>query len=120
MLDFQIARWLVYTQVAQQAGNNHPTSIPTGVFVTRDGKINLSVTGRLIWQRFYQILGEPKFFDHLDFKTEEKRSKNRDILNNLIIGIIKHKSSMFWIDVLNVGGVLCGLIYDSKQSFNDV
>ncbi len=34
MLDFQAARWLMDQDVPQQAGNNHPTSIPTGVFTT--------------------------------------------------------------------------------------
>ncbi|TMJ83165.1 MAG: CoA transferase, partial [Alphaproteobacteria bacterium] len=32
MLDFQGARWLIGGEVPKQAGNNHPTSIPTGVF----------------------------------------------------------------------------------------
>ena len=34
MLDFQAARWLMKNEVAKQAGNDHPTSIPTGVFPT--------------------------------------------------------------------------------------
>ncbi|MDH5539699.1 MAG: CoA transferase, partial [Rhizobacter sp.] len=34
MLDFQAARWLMKGEVPQQAGNNHPTSIPTGVYRT--------------------------------------------------------------------------------------
>ncbi len=37
MLDFQASRWLNAREVPPQAGNNHPTSIPTGVFKTRDG-----------------------------------------------------------------------------------
>ena len=46
MLDFQAARWLVDGQVPDQAGNNHPTSIPTGVFKTSNGEVNISVTGK--------------------------------------------------------------------------
>ncbi len=34
MLDFQAARWLIAQEVPKQAGNDHPTSIPTGVFKT--------------------------------------------------------------------------------------
>src|SRR5881392_1385948 len=30
MLDFQAARWLIGHEVPEQAGNDHPTSIPTG------------------------------------------------------------------------------------------
>ena len=35
-----------------QAGNFHPTSIPTGVYKTRDGYINIAVFGGKIWERF--------------------------------------------------------------------
>ena len=42
MLDFQAARWLMNAEVPGQAGNNHPTSIPTGVYKTSDGYINLA------------------------------------------------------------------------------
>ncbi|HVQ04108.1 MAG TPA: CoA transferase, partial [Burkholderiaceae bacterium] len=41
MLDFQAARWLMKGEVPKQAGNNHPTSIPTGVYRTRDGYMNI-------------------------------------------------------------------------------
>jgi crotonobetainyl-CoA:carnitine CoA-transferase CaiB-like acyl-CoA transferase len=34
MLDFQASRWLMAKEVAPQAGNDHPTGIPTGVFPT--------------------------------------------------------------------------------------
>jgi crotonobetainyl-CoA:carnitine CoA-transferase CaiB-like acyl-CoA transferase len=42
MLDFQAARWLMDQDVPKQAGNNHPTSIPTGAFKTSDGYINIA------------------------------------------------------------------------------
>ena len=35
MLDFQAARWLISGEVAKQAGNDHPTAVPTGVFPTK-------------------------------------------------------------------------------------
>src|SRR6266568_2176528 len=50
MLDFQGARYLVKGEVAKQAGNNHPTSIPTGVFKTKDGYINIATAGQKTWQ----------------------------------------------------------------------
>src|SRR6476660_4418522 len=45
MLDFQAARWLIERDVAKQAGNDHPTAIPTGVFQTSDGYINIAASG---------------------------------------------------------------------------
>ena len=46
LLDFQAARWLMDGEVPPQAGNNHPTTIPTGVFRTADGHINVAAAGR--------------------------------------------------------------------------
>ena len=60
MLDFQAARWLMEKDVARQAGNNHPTSIPTGVFETSDGYINIATTGGRIWERCAQAIGAPE------------------------------------------------------------
>src|SRR5690349_13853004 len=74
MLDFQAARFLTEGQVAKQAGNNHPTSIPTGVFKTKDGHLNIAVTGQVIWERFCQACGHPEWIENPDFKSSKLRS----------------------------------------------
>src|SRR6202166_1130738 len=76
MLDFQAARWLVKGEVARQAGNNHPTSIPTGVFKTADGHINIAVAGQKIWERFCHSLGVPEFMTRPEYATGANRSQN--------------------------------------------
>ena len=104
MLDFQGARWTLAGEIPQQAGNNHPTSIPTGVFETTDGFINLAVAGNLIWQRFAMAVGHEDWIEHPDYKEAEARSKNRDALNAEIAKILKHKSSDEWVEILNEQG----------------
>jgi formyl-CoA transferase len=64
MLDFQAARWLMEGEVARQAGNNHPTSIPTGVFKTRDGHLNIAASGHRFWLRFCNAIGAPELAEH--------------------------------------------------------
>src|SRR6516162_2192022 len=81
MLDFQAARWLVKGEVAKQAGNNHPTSIPTGVFKTADGYINIATAGQKIWERFCHALGAPEWIARPEYSTAAERSRNRDALN---------------------------------------
>ena len=54
MLDFQAARWLMDAEVPKQAGNNHPTSIPQGVFETKNGFINIAAAGTHIFNRLKQ------------------------------------------------------------------
>lgn len=119
MLDFQSARWLVDGEVPKQAGNNHPTSIPTGVFATSDGCINLSVTGGQIWKRFCSTLGLDFLFDHPDYDDEEKRSTNRDALGARIDEVTRTQSTEYWVKALNDAGVPCGPIYSIDETFAD-
>ena len=81
MLDFQGARWLIEGEVPKQAGNNHPTSIPTGVFKTADGHINIASTGSKIWARFCAAADASELLQQPEYETAAARSKNRDALN---------------------------------------
>jgi formyl-CoA transferase len=119
MLDFQASRWLNDHHVPQQAGNNHPTSIPTGVFKTSDGHINIASTGQVMWERTCKAIEAPELIDHPDYKTGALRSKNRDALNEIINRQTAKKSSAEWIDLFNEVGVPCGPIYSIDQMFAD-
>jgi formyl-CoA transferase len=119
MLDFQAARWLMKGEVPKQAGNNHPTSIPTGVFPTRDGHINVAVAGEAIWQRFCTAIGAEEWITDPEFEVNAKRSQNRDRLNALIGERLKDRSSAEWIDFLTDAGVPCGEINTIDQVFAD-
>ena len=119
MLDFQAARWLMEKDVAKQAGNNHPTSIPTGVFKTADGYINIATTGGRIWERFCQVLGATEWIANPDYATAPARSKNRDALNAEIGKVTSQNSTEHWVGELNAAGVPCGPIYAIDQMFDD-
>jgi formyl-CoA transferase len=119
MLDFQAARWLMEKDVPKQAGNNHPTSIPTGVFKTSDGYINIATTGGKIWERCAQAIGAPELVSNPDYATGPARSKNRDALNAEISRFTQKRSTDQWVNELNAAGVPCGPIYSVDQMFAD-
>ena len=119
MLDFQAARWLMKGEVAPQAGNNHPTSIPTGVFKTADGHINIAAAGDIIWERLCKVLDVPDMAENPDFASGADRSENRDAVNAGIEKRTVGKTSAEWIDLLNEAGIPCGPIYFIDQVFDD-
>src|SRR5918999_1715571 len=119
MLDFQAARWLVDREVPKQAGNNHPTSIPTGVFATTDGHINIAVAGQEIWRRFCRAIGHGELSENPAYAEPADRSKNRDALNAELAAILRRHSSARWIELLNQAGVPCGPINTIDQVFAD-
>ena len=119
MLDFQAARWLVDGVVPKQAGNNHPTSIPTGVFETRDGHLNIATTGQAIWERCCRALGAPELIERPEYATGSARSEHRDALNEEIAAIIRGQDTATWVERFNEAGVPCGPIYAVDQVFAD-
>ena len=119
MLDFQAARWLSEKQIAGQAGNNHPTSVPTGVFKTLDGSINLAVAGETIWKRFAEAIDKELWLQMEEFKDAKSRLKNRDHLNQLIEEVTITKTSNEWVEMLEKVGVPCGPINTIDKVFDD-
>ncbi len=117
MLDFQAARWLIAQDVAKQAGNDHPTAIPTGVFATADGYINIAASGEALWKRFCETVGGAELLSHPEHATGELRSRNRKALNERIAAVTKTKPSAHWVKLLNDAGVPCGPINSVDQTF---
>jgi crotonobetainyl-CoA:carnitine CoA-transferase CaiB-like acyl-CoA transferase len=119
MLDFQTTRWLIGKEIPPQAGNDHPTGIPTGVFKTADGHMNIAASGQHMYRRLCEALDVKHLVDDPRFKTPQDRSKNRLACNAELEKATATKTSAEWVDILNKAGVPCGPILDVKQMFED-
>ena len=119
MLDFQAARWTIGQEVPPQAGNNHPTGIPTGVFETADGHINIAAAGEHLFARLCRAIGAEAFLDDPRFRDGHARYENRDVLNEAIAVHTRRHPSAHWVALLNEAGVPCGPIYSVDETFAD-
>ncbi|MGF1649927.1 MAG: CaiB/BaiF CoA transferase family protein [Hyphomicrobiaceae bacterium] len=119
MLDFQAARWLMEGEVPGQAGNEHPTSVPTNVFRTRDGAMNVAVSGNTIWSRFCAALGKPEWAKDPRFETDRLRRDNRAVLNALIADVMATRTTAEWDAALLDAGVPSGPINRVDEVFAD-
>ncbi|HUY39159.1 MAG TPA: CoA transferase [Candidatus Binataceae bacterium] len=119
ILDFQATRWLMDGRVPQQAGNDHPTAIPTGVFAASDGLINIAAVGQEMFASLARIMDCSRWIDDPRFADPGSRSRNRAQLNAEIAAVAKTKPSEYWIRVLNDAGVPCGPINTIDQVFAD-
>jgi len=119
MLDFQTTRWLIGKEIPPQAGNDHPTGIPTGVFKTADGHMNIAASGQHMYRRLCEALDVKHLIDDPRFKTPQDRSKNRLACNAELEKATATKTSAEWVDILNKAGVPCGPILNVKEVFED-
>jgi formyl-CoA transferase len=118
LLDFQAARWTVDHEVPPQAGNDHPTNVPMGVFPTSDGYINIAPMGYM-WAKVCGLLGLDDLVEHPDFATAEARFEHRAAVNAAIEAVTVRKTGAEWIDMMNEAGIPCGPIYTLDQTFED-
>jgi crotonobetainyl-CoA:carnitine CoA-transferase CaiB-like acyl-CoA transferase len=119
MLDFQTTRWLIGKEIPPQAGNDHPTGIPTGVFKTADGHMNIAASGQHMYRRLCEALDVKPLIDDPRFKTPQDRSKNRVACNAELEKATVTKTSAEWVEILNKAGVPCGPILNVKEVFED-
>jgi crotonobetainyl-CoA:carnitine CoA-transferase CaiB-like acyl-CoA transferase len=119
MLDFQATRWLIGKEIPPQAGNDHPTGIPTGVFKTADGHINIAAAGQLMYRRLCDALGAAGLVDDARFKTGPDRSRNRHALTTEIEKHLVTKPSQHWVELLNAKGVPAGPILNVQEVFEN-
>ncbi|MGD0108329.1 MAG: CaiB/BaiF CoA-transferase family protein [Rhodopila sp.] len=119
MLDFQASRWLMEGEIAGQAGNDHPTGIPTGVFPTSDGHINVAASSARVFARFCEAIGRMDWLEKEEWKTQAGRSSDRKAINAAIGEITKTNHSNHWIELFEANGIPCGPINAIDQVFAD-
>src|ERR671923_667053 len=119
LLDFQAARYTMKGEVPGQVGNDHPTSMPTSAYKTKDGYINVAASGDGMWTRICKLFGREELATDPRFKTNELRAKNRAELNAEMNKALATRTSAEWIEALNGIGVPCGPIYQMDQVFAD-
>jgi formyl-CoA transferase len=119
MLDFQAARWLIEGEVAGQAGNDHPTGIPTGVFPTSDGQINIAASSGRLWGRFCDTIGCPEWKSKPEWSTQKGRSTDRKTINAAISAVTRVKPAEHWIELFENAGIPCGPINTIDKVFAD-
>jgi crotonobetainyl-CoA:carnitine CoA-transferase CaiB-like acyl-CoA transferase len=119
LLDFQAAHWLVSGKVAGQAGNNHPTGIPSGLFPTENGQILIAAAGDKIWVRFCKAAGMEAWSDDPRYQTSAGRLAHRDELNAQIAELTRTRTSQHWFDLFSEAGVPCGPVNRIDEVFAD-
>ena len=119
MLDFQAAQWLIDRKVPGQNGNEHPLTVPTGVFRTADGYLNIAAIGQTMWKRLCQALELPGLVDDPAFAGDPERVANRERVNAAVGVAFARRTTAEWTERLLKAGVPCGPIHRIDQVFDD-
>jgi len=119
MLDFQAAQWLIDGRVPGQHGNEHPLTVPTGVFQTRDGYLNIAAIGQTMWTRLCEALGLPELLREPGLGSDPERVANRERVNAAVGAALLTRTTAEWTERLLKAGVPCGPIHTIDNVFAD-
>ena len=119
LLDFQAARYTIANDVPKQMGNDHPSYMPTSAYPTKDGFINIAVTGSSGWENFCRVTGRDDLWQDMQYKTPKGRSDNRQSLNQALSKMTLEKTTADWMEILLGGHIACGPIYQMDEVFAD-
>ncbi|WP_251880154.1 CoA transferase [Achromobacter sp. Marseille-Q4954] len=119
LMDFQAARYLNDGDTPVQAGNDHPTSSPMGLFEASDGAFNLGASGEGNWRRLCECLDAPQWLEDPRYATEKLRVANRAALNASLAQRFRQQGVAHWVGLLNRAGVPAGPVYSIPQVFED-
>lgn len=119
VLDFQAARWTVDREVPPQAGNDHPTLRPMGLYPTADGHINVAAAWGRLWSAFCEVIGEPDLADEPRFAAPAERVANHEALTAIISEALARRTTAEWVTALNDVGVPAGPVNDMREAFED-
>jgi formyl-CoA transferase len=119
LMDFQAARWTAAHEVPPQAGNDHPTASPMGVFDAADGKVNLAASSEKMFRNFCKVLQAEHLVENPNYVDGRSRARNRKDLNREINEITRKIPMAELVEKLNDAGCPCGPIYSLDQTFAD-
>ena len=119
MLDFQASRYLMKGEVAGQAGNDHPTMTPSGVYPTSDGHINLSASSGRLWERLCDAIGKPEWKDKPEWSKLTSRTADRPALNAALSEVLRQKPGAYWVEKFEEAGIPSGPINTIDKVFAD-
>ncbi len=119
MMDFQAARWTVAKDVPPQAGNDHPTQSPMGVFDAADGKVNIAASSEKMFRNFCNALNAPHLLENPVYSNNKNRALHREELNREINEITSKIPQADLVEKLNDVGCPCGSINSIDQAFAD-
>jgi formyl-CoA transferase/CoA:oxalate CoA-transferase len=106
-------------QPPARLGNAHPQLTPYQPYKARDKHFNIGVGSERLWGRFCTIMGLEDLQDDERFSNNERRTNNRDALNEILEPIFLERDAEEWVALFRKEGLPCGPINTVPDVLSD-
>lgn len=118
LMGWVAANLLIGHQQPVLLGNDNFTAAPSGVFVTKDGYINIAANQQKQWEDLADTLMLPELKTDPRFRERDTRKGNRKLLTPLLEAKLKENTTAHWVGVLNAKGIPSGEILSLEAALS--
>jgi formyl-CoA transferase len=118
LMGWVAANLLIGGQPPIPMGNDNFTAAPSGVFLTKDGYINIAANQQKQWEDLADILGLPELKTDPRFQERDTRKANRKLLTPILEEKLTQNTTAHWVDILNEKGIPSGDIVSLDKALN--
>jgi len=118
-LTFQAGNYFGTGINPEKLGSAHPSIAPYQAFKAVDDYFIIAIGNDVQWRVFCKALKEKELGESLEFRTNPLRSKNRELLANMLGTIFASKPASHWLTLLERAGIPCGPINKLDQILSD-
>lgn len=115
----QALNYLATGIAPQRMGNAHPNIVPYQAFGTIDGYMILAIGNDQQFARFCEVAGSQDLALNPDFSTNAQRVRHRSQLIDLLVPIVKTKTTEAWLSLCAEISVPASAVNDLERVFNE-
>ncbi len=115
LLNLMITAFLADKELPKPMGTAYKALLPYQTFRTQSRDLALAVGSEKLWKVFCPAIGRPDLTDDPRFRTNQERTKNRDVLIDILQQVFLTKPFEEWEAILLKVGVPVGAINDIAQ-----
>ena len=117
-MGWAVSNLLIAGVVPVQAGNENPTSAPSGAFATLDGLVNIAANEDEQWASLTRLLGLDALRERPEYRTREDRKRNRATLRAELEAVLATRPAREWAHELNAVGVPAGPVLNVAEALD--
>ena len=109
--------YLVSGKNPVRRGNEHPTSIPNGLFHSKTGPFYIALGNPRLWKFFCEgVIDKPEWAQEPPYATREGRQENRTALYAQLAEIFATDTREHWLEKLVAAGVPGGAVREVSEA----
>jgi succinate---hydroxymethylglutarate CoA-transferase len=101
---------LVSGEEAARYGNGHPNIVPYRTYAASDGDLALAVGNDRQFAVLAREVGYPEWAEDSRFATNPERVGNRDLVDEMVGGVIVTRTRAEWVEIFDRAGIPSGPI----------